>query len=157
MLFSTLPWKGPFPLASLDWALAPDKSGVYAFTEYDTPLEPNPRTPAPDHPDYERLIEDLRKRPCVLYVGRAKTLRDRMRGYRFKPYLEIVRRPMGSPPRHSADRHKGRALLHAQQFFSGPIYVWWADAANYAKTEESLILELNPVLNTVGIQLLEPD
>ena len=144
MDYANLPWKGPFPLTSFDWTEAPLKSGVYAFTEYDTALEPNPRTPAPEHPDYERLIEELRQRPCVLYVGRAKTLRDRMRGYRFKPYLEIVRRPIGSPPRHSADRHKGRALLHAQQFFNGPIYVWWAEDVNYVKTEGELIRELNP-------------
>jgi hypothetical protein len=151
MFYSTLNWQGPFPLAMFDFSKLPSGPGVYVFTESATPLVPNPPLPSESNPGYAAVMEKLRTTPCVLYVGRAKSLSDRLRGYRFKPYLEIVRRPVGSPPRHEADRHKGRALLHAQQYFQGPIYLRWAQTAAYVQTEVELIWELHPVLNTIGL------
>jgi len=122
------------------------------------PLRPNAQIPTKDHPDFERAMETFRAKPCVLYVGQTEdALRTRLRGYRFKPYLQIVRRPKGTPPRHEADSHKGRALLHAHQYFNGPIFLWWAEDDTPRKTEDTLIKELNPVLNTSGVELLEPE
>lgn len=156
MLYSNLRWAGPFPLGNFDFAGVPSKSGVYVFTEFNTALKPNAPIPSRPHPDYERTMEMFRNTPCVLYVGKASNLRTRLPGYRFRPYLEIVRRPAGSPPRQVADKHKGRALLHAQQYLNGPIFVRWAESATPIQTESALIRELNPVLNTVGLQLVEP-
>ncbi|RIK73348.1 MAG: hypothetical protein DCC68_25080 [Planctomycetota bacterium] len=159
MLYASLIWDGPHLLASMDLDLIPEKPGVYVLSEYSTPLRPNPRRPIPADTNYEAEIEHLRSTPCILYVGKASNLNKRVRGYRFKPYLEIVRRPAGTPARHTADRHKGRALLHAQQYFGGPMHLWWTVTSSAAKaktTEDQLLTELQPVLNTVGMGLNRP-
>jgi hypothetical protein len=152
MLYDTLKWQGPFLLATMDFSKVPEKSGVYVFTEFATRLVPNPFLPDETDPDYEAAILNLRKMHCVLYVGKATTLSTRLPGYRFTPYLEIIRRPIGTPPRHQANRHKGRALLHAQQFFEGPLHLRWAETPSPHVAEATLIRELRPVLNTVGIE-----
>ena len=149
MLASSLPWQGPFPLAETDFSSVPPRPGVYVFTEYPTALLPNPLLPPPGSPAYESEMARLRRALTVLYVGKATSLASRLPGYRFRPYLEIVRRPHGSPPRHQADRHKGRALLHAQQFFEGPVFLRWAETDSPAQAEAALIRELRPVLNTL--------
>lgn len=151
MQYLQLPWQGPFRLATFDFSRVPPRPGVYVFTEYDAPLSPNLSLPAETDPGYEEAVVRLRHTPCVLYVGKATTLSTRLPGYRFRPYLEIQRRPAGTPPRHTADRHKGRALLHAQQFFEGPVYLRWAETSSPGIAEASLIRELRPVLNTVGM------
>lgn len=151
MQYLSLPWKGPFPLATVDFSRVPAQPGVYVFTEFNAPLAPNPSLPPETDPGFQAAIEILRQVPCVLYVGKATTLSTRLPGYRFRPYLEIQRRPAGTPPRHVADRHKGRALLHAQQFFEGPVYLRWAVTSVPGIVEAALIEELRPVLNTVGM------
>lgn len=159
MLYASLTWAGPHLLNGMDLSLIPEKPGVYVLSEYSTPLVPNPRRPVAADSDYEAVIERLRNTPCILYVGKASNLNKRVRGYRFKPYLEIVRRPAGTPARHTADKHKGRALLHAQQYFGGPMYLWWTITSTAAKaksTEDQLLTELQPALNTVGMSLNRP-
>jgi hypothetical protein len=154
MLYMTLKWQGPFLLLNFDFSRVPARPGVYVFTEYAGPLRPNPPLPPETDPGYQALIGQLRTTPCLLYVGKATSLASRLLGYRFRPYLEIQRRPKGTPPRHAADRHKGRALLHAHQFFDGRTYLSWAETSTAAEartTEDALIKELRPVLNTVGI------
>ena len=151
MRYLALQWQGPFPLAAFDFSRVPPRPGIYVFTEYDAPLTPNLPLPAETDPGYEDAITRLRRTPCVLYVGKATTLSTRLPGYRFRPYLEIQRRPEGSPPRHTTHRHKGRALLHAQQFFDGPVYLRWAETSSPGTVEAELIRELRPVLNTVGM------
>jgi hypothetical protein len=118
------------------------------FTEHNGPLVPNLPLPAETDPGYEAAIARLRLTPCVLYVGKAATLSTRLPGYRFRPYLEIQRRPDGTPPRHTTSRHKGRALLHAQQFFDGPVHLRWAETSSPGTVEAELIRTLRPVLNT---------
>lgn len=152
MQYQTLSWQGPFQFATLDRAKIPAQPGVYVFTEYATALRPNPPLPPEGAPGYEAAIESFRAMPCLLYVGKATTLSSRLPGYRFRPYLTIRRRPAGSPPRHEADRHKGRALLHAQQFFDGDLYLWWALTSTPEFVEMELIRELRPALNTVGVE-----
>jgi hypothetical protein len=98
----------------------------------------------------------MRASPCVLYVGKTKNLRRRLVGYKFRPYLEIKRRPKGTPPKHIADRHRGRALLHAQQYFHAeglerPLFLRWALVSDPSSVESALIDELQPCLNSVGM------
>ena len=151
MKYIELQWDGPHLLSSLDFALVPSRPGVYVFTECSGPLRPNPLLPGESDPRHAAALESMRRTACVLYVGRASNLQSRLRGYRFRPYLEINRRPKGTPPRHVADRHKGRALLHAHQYFDGILYVRWA-VDNWPKlTEPQLIRELRPALNTLGL------
>jgi hypothetical protein len=151
VLYQTLAWHGPFSLPVADFSTLPSKPGVYVFTESAAPIRPNPVLPSEDDPNYESAISRLRTMPCVLYVGKASVLSTRLPGYRFKPYLEIQRRPKGSPSRHEADRHKGRALVHAQQFFDGPVFLWWSETPSPEAVEATLIRELHPVLNTRGV------
>jgi hypothetical protein len=151
----SLNWRGPFYFATLDFSMVPSRSGVYAFTEYPTSITPNPPLPPEGAAGYEEAIERFRAMPCLLYVGKATTLSSRVRGYRFRPYLEIRRRPKGTPPRHEADEHKGRAMLHAQQFFAEwPLYFWWSETSTVQAAEfleGRLIRELRPALNTAGV------
>jgi hypothetical protein len=149
MRWLTLPWSSPYLLAALDFRIVPRSPGVYVFTEDPGPLRPNPPLPAESDPDYEAAIERLRGTPCVLYVGKASDLSARLPGYRFRPYLEVVRR--SGPPRHVTSPHKGRALLHAQQFFNAATYLRWAVDPWPAAAERELIRELRPVLNTYGL------
>lgn len=95
MRYLTLQWQGPYLLATFDFSRVPARPGVYVFTEYDAPLTPNVPLPAETDPGYEGALSRLRKTPCVLYVGKAANLATRLPGYRFKPYLEIQRRPRG--------------------------------------------------------------
>jgi hypothetical protein len=164
MYHKTLHWHGPCKLADLvtnKFKQLPKQSGVYVFTEYDDkPLEPNPLLLVKDDKNYESQNEKLRGEKCVLYVGMAGILKTRVRGYLFKPYLEIMRR--SGPPRHEADPHKGRALLHAHQYYAyekltGSIFLWWAETKNAGVVETALIRELNPVLNTRGLVLHHSD
>jgi len=166
MTYTALDWQGPYPLATCDFAKVPAKKGVYAFTEYKTALKPNETRLFRSDPKYIFRTEGQRGTPCLLYIGKATTLSTRLRGYRFKPYLEIRRRS-GPPSRHQADRHKGRALLHAAQYFAdenstdskieNSIFLWWAETSTPETTEMALIRELHPVLNTVGIELHHSD
>jgi hypothetical protein len=138
MRYLTLPWSAPFLLETIDFGIVPASRGVYVFTEDAGPLRPNPAVPPASDPGYRSVVEGLRSMPCVLYVGKASNLRTRLPGYRFTPYLEIRRRD-GSP-RHVTSPHKGRALVHAQQFFTGAsTYVRWAVDETPAETEASLI------------------
>ena len=143
MQYLALQWQGPFPLATFDFSHVPPRPGVYVFTEYNAPLTPNFSLPAETDEGYEDAITRLRLTPCVLYVGKAANLSTRLPGYRFRPYLEIQRRPEGTPPKHTTSRHKGRALMHAQQFFDGPVYLQWAETSSPGTVED--------VLNTVGM------
>jgi hypothetical protein len=149
MKYLNLPWNGPHLLSTLDIKLAPEGSGVYVFTEDAGVLRPNPALPPKSDPSYAAVIGHLRNTPCVLYVGKASNLRTRLAGYRFRPYLEIERR--SGPPIHVTSPHKGRALLHAHQFFNTTTYVRWAVDGSPAQTERDLIRELRPVLNTYGL------
>lgn len=150
MLYESLSWHGPCELVRVDFSHVPAAPGVYVFTESVDPLKPNEPVPPVTDANYPEVISRLRDSPCVLYVGKAKRLSRRLPGYRFKPYLEIKRRPIGMPARHTADPHKGRALVHAHQFYYGPVYLWWAETPDPKSVEAALIHELHPVLNTVG-------
>ena len=142
-LYDELPWSEP---ACLDdypnpetWrefvnASIPRAPGVYVFSEFAGALQPNPPW------------RDLRSHKCILYVGKASNLNTRVRGYRFRPYLDIPRRR--GDPRHVADSHKGRALIHAAQFFENRVYLRWVVQGSPKLAESRLIQELKPVLNT---------
>jgi hypothetical protein len=153
MQYTTLPWSTPKLLSNLDFSGLQgtlSRPGVYVFTEYEGPLAPNPKIPDELDPQYRSVVERFRGTPAVLYVGKAKNLYTRLPGYRFRPYLQIKRR-MGAPPKHKAPRHRGRALLHAQQFYSDfPLYLRWALDSTPEQTEHVLINELYPVLNAYG-------
>ena len=152
MFYESLSWHGPYELVTVDFSKVPARPGVYVFTESVDPLRPNEPIPSETDLNYIAAIERLRHTQCVLYVGKATKLSTRLPGYRFKPYLEIKRRPKGMPTRHTADPHKGRALLHAHQFYNGPLYLWWAETSDPEMVEAALIHELHPVLNTVGVE-----
>lgn len=156
MRYKALPWSHPVLLSGLDFTGLKESlshPGVYVFTEYGGPLTPNPKPPDESDPTYEAVIEQFRRTPGLLYVGKASNLYTRLPGYRFKPYLQIKRR-LGAPPKHKAPRHRGRALLHAQQFYSDfPLFLRWAVDGNPGTTEHTLINELNPVLNAYGFDV----
>jgi len=153
MRYMILPWSPPKLLTNLDFTGLQgtlSRPGVYVFTEYEGPLAPNPKIPDESDPNYESIVERFRQIPALLYVGKANNLYTRLPGYRFRPYLQIKRR-MGAPPKHKAPRHRGRALLHAQQFYSDfLLYLRWALDSTPEQTEHALINELYPVLNTYG-------
>ena len=156
MRYQDLPWSHPVLLLSHDFTDRKESlshPGVYVFTEYDGTLTPNPKLPDESAPTYLTAIEQFRRTPAILYVGKASNLYTRLPGYRFKPYLQIKRR-MGAPPKHKAPQHRGRALLHAQQFYSDfPLFLRWAFVGTPELIERELINELNPVLNTCGFDV----
>ena len=156
--YQQLEWNGPFLVAGYDFSGVPPIPGFYVFSESDDALKPNPRIPPEGTPGREKVLCRLRSSPCIFYVGKSRNLRRRLPGYRFRPYLEIKRRPKGTPPKHVADRHRGRALLHAQQYFhheglERPLYLRWAHTTNPGVVEEALIEELQPTINAVGMAL----
>ena len=152
MIYQSINWNGPFLLETYNFAELPKRPGVYIFTDSESPLKPNPKIPPEDDPAYGEVIQFIRSNPCVMYIGKSNNLFKRLPGYKFKPYLEIKRRPKGTPPRHVADRHRGRALLHAHQYFAyeklePPLYLRWALDDNPLHTEKLLIKELLPLTN----------
>jgi hypothetical protein len=151
LLYQMLDWCGPFELASVDFGAegpVPAGPGVYLFSESANKLAPNESSQGEDSSKYRGDLDSPEPLDCVLYLGKASNLKTRLPGYRFKPYLEIKRRPAGAAPVHKADRHKGRALLHAHQYFYRTIYVRWAETKNPEQVERELMGELRPVLNT---------
>jgi hypothetical protein len=94
---------------------APDSPGCYVFTEDAGPLVPGK----------------------VLYVGRALSLRDRLRGY-------LVDFMTTAPT-----RHKGRAFIfeHRHKFGDNKLFVRWAIYGDPNTLEASLIDHLRPVMN----------
>ncbi|MBN1696471.1 MAG: hypothetical protein JW881_03050 [Spirochaetales bacterium] len=153
-LYNQLKWIGPYRLSTIDFKKIniPAGSGVYVFTEYPDPLKPNPRLPSETDPNYVKAIDKMRITPSVVYVGKAKDLHTRLPGYKFRPYLEIKRHG-GRPPKHKTSRHKGRALLHASQYFNGTLFLRWAylPLCSILSKETQLIKELRPALNTMGM------
>lgn len=155
--YEMIKWNGPYLVESYDFSAVSPVSGVYVFSESMDPLRPNPFIP-PCGPERASALELVRSSPCILYVGMSVNLQRRLPGYKFRPYLEIKRRPKGTPPRHIADRHRGRALLHAQQFFHYEgleplLYLRWAHVGTPRKTEAALIRELRPCINARGIPI----
>jgi len=155
VVYLELEWSVPVKVVELEKSDLPASSGVYVFTDHDAALVPNPPRLPENHPKAESRNAERRSTPGVLYVGKAKNLRSRVFGYKFRPYLSIKRRPKGTPPRHVADRHRGRALLHAQQYFGfeglePPLYVRWASVSKPGEVEDELIMELLPYLNKIG-------
>ena len=134
-----LAWNGPFLLGELadsKFADIPEAPGVYVFSETPNRLQPNPALPAHQSPRRRGVVELLRNSPdCVLYIGKADSLRSRIPGYLHDPG-------------RSTSKHKGRALLHAYQYEAEHLYVWWAQTPRAAAAEKSLIRELHPILNT---------
>ena len=148
-----LKWTEALPVRSLVGKdNIPKRPGVYVFSDSTASLIPNPRLPLKSDPNYERHMQKRRPLLHVIYVGKATNLRTRIIGYKF------IKRG-GRLPKRVADRHKGRALLHAHQYFAEeglepPLYVRWAivDGGDdlLKETEGQLIRELNPALNTYG-------
>jgi len=156
MLCTTLKWVGPHELSILDDAKVPERPGVYVFTEYHTLPYPNKTRPTPNHPNYVKMIEESRVTPCLLYIGKAANLRKRFKGYRLRWPLN-ARKQKGQDTNYRANRHKGRALLHAHQFFDKPIYLWWTESNSPKELESSLIKEMHPVLNTKEVIFFDQD
>src|SRR4051794_10912950 len=97
-----LHWSSPILVAELADAPVPTESGVYVFTEYYGTLQPNSPVLHRTHPGFQAAVQKARAELCVLYVGLATHLRERLRGYLFRaPDDEVDYR---------ANEHKGRAL-----------------------------------------------
>ena len=151
-----LSWSEPRLVSTLVRTSIPDRAGLYVFLESGALLAPNPQIPAESDPRYDQMIRMLRRQPRVLYVGRSNNHQRRLPGYRYRPYLEIRRRPAGTAPKHVADRHRGRAQLHAQQYFAAegierPLVVRWKTVDHPRDLEMALIRELRPLMNTIGL------
>lgn len=93
----------------------PDLPGCYLFTANDGALVPE----------------------NVLYVGKAKNLRTRLRGYLVN-YMAV-----------KATNHKGRAFLfdYRDRFGDGRLFVRWTIYGDPSTLEASLIDYLNPDFN----------
>lgn len=135
MIAATLIWNGPHLVSTYCFRGVPKQSGVYAFVEGAI------------------SVTAAAQQRRLLYIGKGSDLHTRLPGYKFRPYLEIVRRK--GVARHVADRHKGRALLHAHQFFADAglepdLYLWWAPVGSPREVERVLISDLRPTLNSRG-------
>jgi len=182
MHYFEMRWKGPYPFNEQVIGLFPENPGLYVFTEkWSKQLEANDPRPSRDHPDYQSAMNLFRTSPCVLYVGLSKTnLRSRVKGYLLpktdpkgkQPDHEGKLRPKTGQkgnPHYKVNKHKGRAWIHAHQYFSqdpqihahqyfsqdpelrgrvNPVFVWWTEDAYPANKERGLVEELNPLLNT---------
>lgn len=156
MRYVSLSWSHPLLVDDIDFETVPRTSGVYVFSEFDGPLVPNPRPPSPHELSPLDILKWIKLSARILYVGKSTNLRRRLPGYRFRPYLQIQRKPNGSPPKHVADRHRARALIHAHQYFvyeglERPLYLRWAIDRDPRTTETALIRELLPYLNTTEL------
>ena len=113
--YTQVQFSPPRPAGQVAGPSIPDSPGCYVFTESAGPLVPGK----------------------VLYIGRALSLRDRLRGY----LVDF----MATAP----TRHKGRAFIfeHRHKHGNNRLFLRWAIYGDPNTLEASLIDHLNPVMN----------
>ena len=142
--FSALAWSAPYAVESLRRGgphrdQVPRQPGVYAFTLFDAPIT-------------------VGNRLGVLYVGKATTLRSRMKSYMVDPatlMLEGRRGELNTSLKHAG---KVNVLVQVQQRSrgtapSGTFYRWAVtnDEAEARRLELLLLDYLRPGLNTADL------
>ncbi len=137
--FASLAWSAPVTLEALraQRSLLPHASGVYAFSNYAGPLENN---------------------TGVLYIGKAKSLSQRVQSYLVDPATMMVMSARSGVPRiNTSLRHAGKVqlLVEIQQKCRGAapsgIWVRWSLDPAPAALEKRLIDHLQPAYNTQGV------
>ena len=142
--FSDIQWSTPYAVETLrrgavNRDLVPRKPGVYAFTLFDGPLT-------------------LAMRLGVLYIGKATTLRARMKSYMVDPAELSLTGRTGET--NTSLKHPGKVavLVQIQQrsrgtALSGVFYRWAVthDAAEARRIELLLLDYLRPGLNTADL------
>ncbi len=142
--FAAISWSAPYAVETLrrggiNRDLVPRAPGVYAFTLFDRPIT-------------------LAMRLGVLYVGKATSLRSRMKSYMVDPAtLSVTGRSGGLS---TSLKHAGKVglLVQIQQRSRGTapsgIFYRWAvthDEAEARRLELSLLNYLRPGLNTADL------
>jgi hypothetical protein len=142
--FSDIPWSAPYAVETLRHGavnrdLVPRKPGVYAFTLFDGPIT-------------------LARRLGVLYVGKATTLRSRMKSYMVDPAALSVTGRTGELSTSLKHAGKVGVLVQIQQRSRGTapsgIFYRWAvtrDEAEARRLELLLLDYLRPGLNTADL------
>ena len=139
--FAAINWSAPYAVETLrrggvNRDLVPRAPGVYAFTLFDGPIT-------------------LGKKLGVLYVGKATTLRSRMKAYMVDPATLSITGRTGELS--TSLKHAGKVglLVQIQQRSRGTapsgIFYRWAvtnDEAEARRLELQLIDYLQPGLNT---------
>ena len=142
--FTAIPWSAPHAVETLrrdgvNRDLVPKAPGVYAFTLFDGPIT-------------------LATRLGVLYVGKATSLRSRMKSYMADPATLSVTGRGGQLS--TSLKHAGKVglLVQIQQRSRGAapsgIFYRWAvtrDAAEARRLELLLLNYLRPGLNTADL------
>ena len=139
--FSAIAWSAPHAVETLrrggvNRDLVPRAPGVYAFTLFDGPIT-------------------LGKKLGVLYVGKATTLRSRMKAYMVDPATLSITGRTGELSTSLKHAGKVNVLVAIQQRSRGTapsgIFYRWAvtnDEAEARRLELQLIDYLQPGLNT---------
>ncbi len=142
--FSAIAWSDPHAVETLrrggvNRDLVPRAPGVYAFTLFDGPIT-------------------LAMKLGVLYVGKATTLRSRMKSYMVDPATLSTTGRTGEPS--TSLKHAGKVgiLVQVQQRSRGTapsgIFYRWAvthDEAEARRLELLLLNYLQPGLNTADL------
>ncbi len=142
--FAAIPWSAPYAVETLrrggvNRDVVPKAPGVYAFTLFEGPLT-------------------LSMKLGVLYVGKATTLRSRMKSYMVDPATLSVTGRAGQPSTSLKHAGKVGVLVQIQQRSRGTapsgIFFRWAvthDEAEARRLELLLLNYLRPGLNTSDV------
>ncbi len=142
--FDAIAWSTPYAVETLrrggvNRDIVPKAPGVYVFTLFDGPIT-------------------LAMKLGVLYVGKATTLRSRMRAYMVDPATLGVTGRTGQPSTSLKHAGKVGVLVQIQQRSrgaapSGIFYRWAAtrDEAEARRVELLLLNYLRPGLNTADL------
>jgi hypothetical protein len=116
--------------------LIPRASGVYVFTNYDSPLAQN---------------------TGVLYVGKATTLATRLPSYLVDPQtMMLMSSRSGTPRLNTSLKHAGKVHLlvklqqRSRNGANSGIWIRWTQVASPHVLETLLIGYLHPAFNTHG-------
>ncbi len=142
--FSGIAWSAPYAVETLrrggvNRDVVPKAPGVYAFTLFDGPIT-------------------LGMKLGVLYVGKATTLRSRMKAYMVDPATLSTTGRGGQPSTSLKHAGKVGVLVQIQQRSRGTapsgIFYRWAvthDEAQARRLELLLLNYLQPGLNTADV------
>lgn len=142
--FTAIAWSAPYAVETLRRGglhrdLVPRAPGVYAFTLFDGPIT-------------------LGMKLGVLYVGKATSLRSRMKSYMVDPATLSVTGRSGQPSTSLKHAGKVGVLVQIQQRSRGTapsgIFYRWAvthDEAEARRLELLLLDYLRPGLNTADL------
>ena len=142
--FAAISWSAPYAVETLrrggvNRDVVPKAPGVYAFTLFDGPIT-------------------LAMKLGVLYVGKATSLRSRMKAYMVDPAALSVTGRTGQPSTSLLHAGKVGVLVQIQQRSRGTapsgIFYRWAvthDEAEARRLELMLLNYLRPGLNTADL------